>query len=101
MKIFAFALRPFDELAYLERACHELNIEFDWTSEYPTLENASLAAGADALTIITNPMTAELLDRYHELGIRAIATRSARSACAWLMPPIRPKALQITPSCSC
>ena len=76
MKIFAFALRPFDELAYLERACHELNIEFDWTSEYPTLENASLAAGADALTIITNPMTAELLDRYHELGIRAIATRS-------------------------
>lgn len=76
MKIFAFALRPFDELAYLERACHELNIEFDWTSEYPTLENASLAAGADALTIITNPMTAELLDRYHELGIHAIATRS-------------------------
>ena len=76
MKIFAFALRPFDELAYLERACHELNIEFDWTSEYPTLENASLAASADALTIITNPMTAELLDRYHELGIRAIATRS-------------------------
>ncbi len=42
------SLRPFDELAYLERACHELNIEFDWTSEYPTLENASLAAGADA-----------------------------------------------------
>lgn len=76
MKIFAFALRPFDELAYLERACHDLNIEFDWTSEYPTLENASLAAGADALTIITNPMTAELLDRYHELGIHAIATRS-------------------------
>lgn len=76
MKIFAFALRPFDELAYLERACHELNVEFDWTSEYPTLENASLAAGADALTIITNPMTAELLDRYHEFGIRAIATRS-------------------------
>lgn len=76
MKIFAFALRPFDELAYLERACHELNIEFDWTSEYPTLENVSLAAGADALTIITNPMTAELLDRYHELGIHAIATRS-------------------------
>lgn len=76
MKIFAFALRPFDELAYLERACHELNVEFGWTSEYPTLENASLAAGADALTIITNPMTAELLDRYHKLGIRAIATRS-------------------------
>lgn len=76
MKIFAFALRPFDELPYLKAASQELGFEFDWTAEYPTPENAELAAGAEALTIITNPMTADLLDRYHELGIRAIATRS-------------------------
>lgn len=76
MKIFAFALRPFDELPYLKAASQELGFEFDWTAEYPTPENAELAAGAEALTIITNPLTADLLDRYHELGIRAIATRS-------------------------
>ena len=76
MKIFAFALRPFDELPCLKTASQELGFEFDWTAEYPTPENAELAAGAEALTIITNPMTADLLDRYHELGIRAIATRS-------------------------
>lgn len=76
MKIFAFALRPFDELPYLEAASRELGFSFDWTDAYPTLDNADLAAGADALTIITNPMTADLLDRYHELGIRAVATRS-------------------------
>ena len=35
-----------------------------------------LAEGANALCIITNPMTPELLDRYHELGVRGIATRS-------------------------
>ncbi len=76
MKLFAYALRPFDELGYLEELAHEVGFEFGWTADYPTLENAHLAEGAEALSIITNPMTPELLDRYHELGIRAIATRS-------------------------
>lgn len=76
MKLFAFALRPFDELGYLERLSRDLGFSFDWTDAYPTLENAELARGADALSIITNPMTPELIDRYHDLGIKAIATRS-------------------------
>ena len=76
MKIFAYSLRPYDELGYLDALSRELGFEYDWTPDYPTLENAGLAAGADALCIITNPMTAPLLDRYHELGVRGIATRS-------------------------
>lgn len=76
MKIFAYALREYDELGYLEECARELGFEYGWTSEYPTLGNVELAAGADALCIITNPMTPELLDTYHALGIRAIATRS-------------------------
>ena len=76
MKLFAFALRPFDELGYLEALSRELGFTFAWTEDYPTLDNAELAAGADALSIITNPMTPVLLERYHQMGIRAIATRS-------------------------
>ena len=76
MKLFAFALRSFDELPALEALSREEGFAFAWTSEYPTLENAHLAEGADALSIITNPMTPELLDRYHRMGIKAIATRS-------------------------
>lgn len=76
MKIFAYSLRPYDELGYLDALSRELGFEYKWTAEYPTLENARLAAGADGVCIITNPMTAELLDRYHELGVRGIATRS-------------------------
>lgn len=76
MKLFAFALRPFDELGYLERLSRDLGFSFDWTDAYPSLENIELARGADALSIITNPMTSELIDRCHELGIKAIATRS-------------------------
>ena len=76
MRIFAYALRPYDELGYLDALSRELGFEYGWTPDYPTLDNVGLAAGADALCIITNPMTPELLDRYHELGIRGIATRS-------------------------
>ncbi len=76
MKLFAYALRDYDELPYLEAISQELGFSFDWTSEYPCLENAHLAEGYDALCIITNPMTPELLDRFHELGVKYLATRS-------------------------
>lgn len=76
MKLFAFSLRDFDELGFLEELSQELGFEFGWTAEYPSLENAHLAEGADALSIMTNPMTPELLDCYRSMGIQAIATRS-------------------------
>ena len=76
MKIFAFALRPFDELGYLDALSRELGFEYDWTPDYPTLENAHLATGAQGVNIITNPMTPELLDTYRELGVTGLATRS-------------------------
>lgn len=76
MRLFAFALREYDELGYLDAVSRELGFEYDWTPEYPTLDNAGLAAGCDSLSIITNPMTPELLDAYHALGVRGIATRS-------------------------
>ena len=76
MKIFAYALRPYDELGYLDALSRELGFDYDWTPDYPTLDNARLAAGADMLSIITNPMTPELLGTYRDLGVRGIATRS-------------------------
>ena len=76
MKLFAFALRPYDELGFMEELSREEGFEFGWTSEYPTMDNVHLAAGASALSILTNPMTPELLDCYHRMGIQAIATRS-------------------------
>ena len=76
MKLFAYALRPYDELPVLKKIADEAGFSFNWTSDYPNEENVALAQGADALSIITNPMPASLLDTYHALGIRAIATRS-------------------------
>ena len=76
MKIFAFALRPYDELGYLDALSRELGFEYGWTADYPTADNAELAAGADGITIITNPMTPEILRAYAALGVRGLATRS-------------------------
>jgi len=76
MKIYAYALRPYDEQPFFEDVCQRLGIEYGYTSDYPTLENAHLAEGYDALSIITNPMTPPLLDAFHKLGIRLISTRT-------------------------
>lgn len=76
MRLFAYALREYDELGYMKEAASQLGFEFDWTSEYPTLDNANLAAGHDALCIITNPMPAELLDTFWAQGVRYLSTRT-------------------------
>lgn len=76
MKIFAFALREFDEEKYFIDICNQYGIEYAYTSEYPSMENAELAKGYDGVTIITNPMNPEILDRFYSLGVRYLATRS-------------------------
>ena len=76
MKIFAYALREFDEKKYFLELAEELGFDCGYTEDYPTLENAELAAGCECITIITNPMYPELLDRFYALGVRYIATRS-------------------------
>ncbi|WP_273397888.1 D-isomer specific 2-hydroxyacid dehydrogenase family protein [Thermophilibacter mediterraneus] len=76
MKVFAYSLRPYDELGYLDALSHELGFEYGWTEDYPTTANAGLAAGADGVCVITSPLTRELLGAWRDLGVRGIATRS-------------------------
>ncbi len=76
MKIFAYALRDFDEQYYFESICKKRGIEYGFTSAYPSRDNAELARGFDALSIITNPMNKDMLDIYKPIGIKYIPTRS-------------------------
>lgn len=76
MKIFAYALRSFDEEKFFVDACERYGIEYGFTSDYPSMENAYLAEGYEGVTIITNPMYPEILDKYYSLGVRYLATRS-------------------------
>ena len=60
MKIFAYALREYDEKDIFIASCEEAGVEYGYTAEYPSLENAALAEGYEGISIITNPVKPEL-----------------------------------------
>lgn len=76
MKLFAFAMREFDELKYFEECREKYGITFDYTTEYPNKDNISLANGYEAVSIITNPVDEEMLGLFSEMGVKYLATRS-------------------------
>lgn len=75
MKILFYALRPFDELACCERFSKQYGIDFAWTTEYPTAENAALAANCEAVCTTPCDMSAPMLDRFAALGVKYLPCR--------------------------
>ncbi len=75
MKIFVYNYRD-DEAGFFEKFSKEYNVEIGYTRDYPSIRNAELARGYHALSIIVSDMNAELLTKFHELGIQSITTRS-------------------------
>lgn len=76
MKIFMYSLREYDELKYCKKFQKEMGIDFSYTEEYPSLDNAILAQGYDAISMTPCNMSAELIQRFHEIGIKYITCRS-------------------------
>lgn len=76
MKLFAFAMREFDELKYFEECREKYGITFDYTTDYPSMDNISLAKGYEAVSIITNPIDREMIGLFSEMGVKYLATRS-------------------------
>lgn len=76
MKVFVYNYRK-DEDIYFREFAPKYGLEIGSTEQSPTLETCDLAAGYDALSIITEtPITAAMMKRYRELGIRFISTRT-------------------------
>ncbi|MBE6114636.1 MAG: lactate dehydrogenase [Erysipelotrichaceae bacterium] len=76
MKIFVYGQRPFDEAYYFEKYTQELGIEYNYTTRPFSKEIIDLATGYDAISISTTPVDKECLDRFKELGVKIISTRS-------------------------
>lgn len=76
MKIFAYALREFDEKMFFDQYSKEFNCEYAYTTAYPSPENAELARGYDAISATPCDLNAEMLQRFYDVGVRYIATRS-------------------------
>ena len=76
MKIFAYTLREFDEKEFFDRFSLEFGCEYDYTTAYPCPQNVELARGYDAISATPCDLSAEMLDRFYNVGVRYIATRS-------------------------
>ena len=76
MKIFMYSLREFDELKYCNRFKKEMGIDFAYTTEYPSLDNAILAKGYDAVSSTPCSIPASLIRHFHEMGVKYITCRS-------------------------
>lgn len=76
MKIFAYAMREFDEKDFFEKYSKKLGCEYGYTTEYPSPENVELARGYDAISATPCNLDADMLDRFYAVGVRYVATRS-------------------------
>lgn len=76
MKLFVYSLREFDERQYFESWCPKLGVTYDATTQAPAMENLHLAAGYDAVDVITTPVDAKMLQALKDMGIKCITTRT-------------------------
>ncbi len=76
MKLFAYALREFDEKEFFDKFSAELGCEYGYTTAYPNPQNVELARGYDAISATPCDLSMDMLDRLHEVGVKYIATRS-------------------------
>lgn len=76
MKLFVYSYRIFDEAEFFTKFGQEYGIEIGYCVDAPTMENAHLAEGYECLSIFTTVIDAELMERFHQLGIKMISTRT-------------------------
>ena len=76
MKICFYALREYDELNFCKQFKEEMKIDFIYTGEYPSVENAELARGCDAVSMTPCDMSAEIVEAFHAVGVKYITCRS-------------------------
>ena len=76
MRLFVYSLREFDEKPFFEKFCRKYGVEYGFTTQTPCLENVELAQGYDAIDILTTVIDADMLDRFAEIGIKYITTRT-------------------------
>ena len=61
MKIAAYNYRDFDEAKYFEQFGKQYNVEIVPIRETPTPENASLAKECEGVSVITTPITEDII----------------------------------------
>lgn len=76
MRLFVYSLREFDEKYYFDKLAGEMQVTLASTVEKPTPENAKLAEGFDAVSIITTPVDEKILSVWKTCGVKCVSTRT-------------------------
>lgn len=75
MKMLAYSYRN-DEAEYFKKFKNKYNVDLILCKDDPTLENANLAKDIDCISIITTPITADLMEKFYDNGVKFISTRT-------------------------
>ena len=77
MKIVFFGTKPYDKL-WFEPLAKEYGIDMEFVETKCAEKSIVLAKGADAICVFVNDkITASMIDRLHEMGVKGILLRSA------------------------
>ncbi len=76
MRMFVYSMREFDELPCFEKFCEKYGVEYDYTVETPCLDNLRMAKDYEVANVITTVIDRPMLDRFHEMGVKCLATRT-------------------------
>ncbi|XOQ47854.1 MAG: Phenyllactate dehydrogenase [Eubacteriales bacterium] len=75
MKILVYSCRK-DEAEYFRKFSEQHQVEVTLCKEAPTLENADMAKGYECISILTNKIDAQLMEKFHSAGVKFISTRT-------------------------
>ncbi len=76
MKMMVYCFREADEKAYYDELCAREGFEYITCEDYPSVENAHLCKGCDAITSVVTDINDALLTALAAQGVRYILTRS-------------------------
>ena len=76
MKIAAYNYRDFDEAFYFDKFAKQYGVEIVPIRDNPTVDNAHLAEGCEGVTVITQPITEDIISIWDKIGVKHISTRT-------------------------
>lgn len=76
MRLFVYGCRPCDEEAIFQSLAEQYQIALRTTTEQPSMDNAALARGYDAVSVVAVPVTADILTALHQNGVSLVSTRT-------------------------
>ncbi len=75
MKIFIYNYKD-DEQGFYDKFSKKYGVELGKCYDYPSLENVNMLKGYEGVSIYVTDMNAEMLQRFHDMGVKYITTRS-------------------------